>query len=145
MTYWKGEDWLRVVYGSGVGERPRAGRGPGAGAGADITIHQSPSELNLAQAPGGEQRVRVTVVPKDPTLGWSLYLWDFGAGPGRPSTSRVWWRVEPGAWELLVGTRQCATGQGRARVDVELRVERDLARDAVPPRLRFVAESIVGR
>ena len=140
MLYGRDEDWLRVVYGSGVEERSRAG-----GPDSEISIRQSPSELDLARAPGGEQRVRVTVVPSDPTRGWSLYLWDFGAGPGHPSTSRVWWRVEPGPWELLVGTRQCATGRGRARVDIELRVERDLGENAVPPRLRFVAESLVGR
>lgn len=143
------EDWLRVVYGPGVGgavQGSRVGtRSRGRGESRDITVRQNPPRLDPVNAPGGEQRVRVTVVPAERSQSWSLYLWDVGAGPGNPSTRRVWWRVEPGPWERLVGTRQCATGRGRARLDVELRVERGAGSDAAAPRLRFVAESIVDR
>lgn len=134
------EDWLRVVYGSGR-DRDRAGARDG-GQRAEVSVRQSPSQLDPARAPSGEQWVRLTVVPSVPSLGWSLYLEDRGPGPGEPAPMRVWWRGEPGTWQPLGEVRQCvATGRGRTRLDVGIRVARDPEDDAVPPRLRFLAES----
>lgn len=136
MTQSNHEDWLRVVYGSAIGGRPSS-----AGGATGIHVRQSPAVVDPAQAPGGEQRVRITVVPTEPGLGWSLYLRDFGPGPGEAPTTRVAWRVEPGTWQPLAGTRQCvAQGRGRVRLDVSLRVT-PTAQPGPPPRLRFVAES----
>lgn len=137
MTEAKKEDWLRVVYGSGL-EARRPSRPSAA---VEITVRQSPPDLDPVHAPGGEQRVRVTVVPSEPGTHWSLYLRDFGPGPGEAAERRVWWRLEPGSWQPLGGTRQCvAKGRGRIRLDVQVRVEHDPTSGTVAPRLRFVAE-----
>lgn len=136
MTQRKHEDWLRVVYGSANGGRPAS-----VGEATGIHVRQSPTVVDPTRAPGGEQRVRITVVPAEPGLSWSLYLRDFGPGPEEAPATRVLWRVEPGTWQPLAGTQQCvARGRGRVRLDVSLRV--NLAAQAgPPPRLRFVAES----
>lgn len=137
MSDEKRDDWLRVVYGPGLAARPPAS----SSAATEIAVRQSPPELDPVRAPGGEQRVRVTVVPSEPGIHWSLYLRDFGPGPGEAAERRVWWRLEPGSWQPLGGTRQCvAKGRGRVRLDVRVRVEHDPDSGAVAPRLRFVAE-----
>ena len=129
-----GRDWLKVVYGRGLDADAPGPRPPRT----EVTVRQAPSELNLVRAPGRQQRVRVTVVPSDPRGRWSLWLRDFGAGPGDAPTARVWWRIEPGTWQPFGGVRQCvAEGRGRVRLDVSLRLE---GRAAAPPRLRFEAE-----
>jgi len=132
-------DWMSVVYGSGLGGGSPPERG---GAATEIRVRHSPSDLDPGSAPGGEQRVRVTVVPSEPALQWVLYLRDVGPGPGEAPVARLWWRVEPGTWQPLGGTRQrVAEGRGRVRLDVELRVNPDLPDGTSRPRLRFVAES----
>ncbi|HUG40070.1 MAG TPA: hypothetical protein VMM12_06285 [Longimicrobiales bacterium] len=133
------KDWLRVVYGRGfefeAGARRSASR-------ADISVRQVPPELDLAAAPRRELRVRVTVVPSDGAGPWTLWLRDFGPDAGSSAASCVWWRLEPGTWQPLAGTRQCvAEGRGRVRLDVSLRLE---GRPATLPRLRFVAEAAGG-
>lgn len=132
-------DWMSVVYGPDLGgEPPRGGEAPAT----EISVRHSPSDLDPVSAPGGEQRVRVTVVPSEPALRWVLYLRDFGPGPGEAPAAPIWWRVEPGTWQPLGGTRQrVAEGRGRVRLDVELRVNPDLPEGTPRPRLRFVAES----
>lgn len=131
-------DWLRVVYGSGRD----GGRSPVQGRAREIAVRQCPSELDPANAPAGEQWVRVTLVPSEPNLEWSLYLRKLDPGPGQAPPMRVWWRGEPGSWQPLGEARQCvAIGRGRARLDVALRVERHPGEGAPPPRLRFVAEA----
>jgi hypothetical protein len=128
------KDWLRVVYGRGLEPDPTA---VPRSALTEIAVRQTPSDLDLAEAEG-EQRVRVTVAPSDRAQSWTLWLRDFAPGPADAPTSRVWWRVEPGTWQPLGGTRQCvAEGRGRIRLDVSLRLE---GRPAMLPRLRFVAE-----
>ncbi|MFO7893911.1 MAG: hypothetical protein R6U63_09260 [Longimicrobiales bacterium] len=129
-----GTDWLEVVYGAGLD----VGRGGAGGARAEIRVRESPALAALE--PGQEHRIRVTVAPSDPGLTWRLYLRDFGPGPGQVRGDRVWWRIDPGTWQPLGGTRQCvAEGRGRVRVDLSVRVER--SESGVAPRLRFVAES----
>lgn len=128
-------DWLEVVYGAGL---DIGGGGRGAAA-AEIVVRQTPA-LTVAGGGGEEQRLRVTVAPSDPGQTWRLYLRDLGADPGEGPAGRVWWRVEPGTWQPLVGARQCvAEGRGRVRMDVAMRVEPTSAGAA--PRLRFVAEA----
>ena len=129
-----GRDWLRVVYGRGIeggaGPPPLPGR-------TEITVRQTPPELDLRSSRSREQRVRVTVVPSRSAQPWTLWLRDFGPRAGE-APGRVWWRVEPGTWQPLGGTRQCvAEGRGRVRLDISLRLD---GRPAVSPRLRFVAE-----
>lgn len=136
MDQGRQQDWLRVVYGSA-----RGGEAPTSGGGTGVHVRQSPAVVDPARAPGGAQRVRVTVVPSEPALAWSLYLRDFGPGPGDAPTTRISWRVDPGTWQPLAGTRQCvAQGRGRIRLDVELRFHPPETPGA-PPRLRFVAEA----
>ena len=129
------DDWLRVVYGRGLEPSPDGG---GEGSEAGIAVKQAPAELDLAGARRREQRVRVTVIPREPGRRWTLWLRDAaGSAPGSRG-ARVWWRVEPGTWQPLgEGGETVAAGRGRQRVDVSLRLDR---RPAVSPELRFVAE-----
>lgn len=128
-----------MVYQGGLESADRRrGSGP-----TEISVRQTPSEIEPG-GPGFERLVRVTVVPSEPGLRWRLYLRDFERGPGQGSSRRVWWRIEPGTWQPLGGTRQCvAEGRGRVRLDVALRLEAQ--EDEKPAgsrmRLRFVAES----
>lgn len=131
-------DWMSVVYGPGLGDESPRRETPTT----EISVRHSPADLDPAAAPGGEQRVRVTVVPSEPALRWVLYLRDFGPGPSEAPLTQVWWRVEPGTWQPLGGTRQrVAEGKGRVRLDVELRVNPELSEGTPRSRLRFVAES----
>lgn len=126
-------DWLKVVYGAGL----EIGSGGGA---AELTVRQVP-ELSVVGGREGAQWVRVTVAPSDPGQSWRLYLRDFGRGPGEARGGRVWWRVDPGTWQPLGGTRQCvAEGRGRVRMDVMVRVES--AAVGARPKLGFVAEAV---
>lgn len=131
------EDWLEVVYGSELARRRSL---PGSHS-AEIAVRQNPSELSLGRAPGGEQQVRISVVPSAPSLRWRLFLRDLDASPGRATPGGVWWRIEPDTWHRLAGPGQCvATGRGRAKLDVELRAERSGGFRTEVPRLCFAAE-----
>ena len=135
-------DWLKVVYRGGI---EPAGRRPAA-AHMEIAVRQTPSEIDLSG--GVERRVRVTVVPSEPGLRWRLFLRDFDRGPGDAARHRIWWRLDPGTWQPLGGTRTCvAEGRGRVRLDVCLRQDQRAGEPEVEtarPRLRFVAESARG-
>lgn len=127
-------DWLEVVYGAGLDVE--WDREPGTR--TELRVRVAPGLEGLA--PGEVHRIRVTVAPSNPAVWWRLFLRDFGPGPGEARGSRVWWRVEPGTWQPLGGTRQCvAEGRGRVRVDASVRIEEVAA--GPPPRLHFVAES----
>lgn len=139
MGHQRYEDWLEVVYGVEPGRRRSL---PGS-LHPEISVRQNPAELNLASAPGGEQQVRVSVLPSAPNLRWRLFLRDRDAAPGHPAPRGVWWRIEPDTWHRLAGPGQCvATGRGRARLDVELRIERNHPLRTDLPRLCFVAECV---
>jgi hypothetical protein len=128
-------DWLKVVYGAGL---EIGGGDEGIGT-AEIAVRQS-GDLSAGSEHGEERRVRVTVAPSDPGQSWRLYLRDLGPGPSSTGGGRVWWRVEPGTWQPLGGTRQCvAEGRGRVRMDVVVRLESTASGGA--PRLRLVAEA----
>lgn len=139
MSQERHDDWLEVVYGAEAGRRHSLSETPRT----EITVRQNPSELGLTRAPGGQQQVRVSVVPSAPNLQWRLFLRDLDAEPGRATPQGVSWRIEPDTWHRLAGPGQCvATGRGRARLDVELRIQRSRNLRAELPRLRFVAECV---
>lgn len=127
-------DWLAIVYRPGL----EVGRGEGRGAAPTVVVRQNPE---IAALPAGtRRRVRVTVVPTEPGLGWRLYLESLGVASGSEGRgARVWWRLEPGTWQPLE-TRECvAEGRGRVRVDVHVRA----VEGAGPiPRFRFVADPV---
>ncbi len=105
MTQGRQQDWLRVVYGAARGGEP-----PMASAATGIHVRQSPAVVDPARAPGGSQRVRITVVPSDPGLVWSLYLRDFGPGPGDAPR-----RASPGEWTRARGSRWRAPASASRR------------------------------
>lgn len=142
MTEHHHRDWLRVVYGRGHDPEAEGGESPSA---PEISVRQTPAELDLATAPRREQLVRVTVMPADPAQQWVLWLVELSAeglasGDDALGRGRVWWRVDPGTWQPLGRTGQCvAEGRGRVRLDVSLRLTGRAPVSA--SQLRFVAEA----
>lgn len=128
------DDWLEVVYGSGLD----VDWGPARRPSTELRVRAAPGTDHLP--PGEVRRIRVTVSPSDPRLDWRLYLQRADRAGSAPERGRVWWRVYPGTWQPLSAARECvAEGRGRVRVDVSIRI--DGWDEGSPPRLQFVAET----